>query len=66
MDYLRLLQIIADYLRLFVLGLFVNYLKPGLFESILRLFDFQLFVDNLKHCLFEIIFLCMICGLFET
>ena len=34
-----------DYLRLFVFGLFVDYLKHGLFE--IGLFVFGLFVDYL-------------------
>ena len=69
-DYFGLLQIICglfvlDYLwiiwnmeslRLFVFGLFVDYLKYGLFEII----GFGLFVDYWKHGLFEIICHCVI------
>ena len=46
-----------EYLRVFVFGLFVNYLKC----DYLRLFFFGLFVDYSKHSLFEIICLWNIC-----
>ena len=71
LHYLRLFEIIADYLWIFCCGLFENYLKHG-FEITA---DYcKLFVDYLfwiicrlfEQGLLEIICLWIICGLFDT
>ena len=51
MDYLRLLQFVADNLCIICFGLFVDYFEHGLFEIIIT----GLFVNYLKQGLFEII-----------